>query len=153
MEAFQNIPKKEAELTVVGAFNPQDKDIQPYVNRVRFTGMVLHSEISKVLQKADIFVFPSLGEGFSLSIMEAAAVGLPLVISENSGVADIIQNFTEGIIIPIQSSEAIQNAVKWFIDHPERIQSMGNAARKKALEYTWEKYYKTAVKEIQRGLM
>lgn len=153
LEAFQNIPKKEAELTVVGAFNPKDKDIQPYVNRVRFTGMVLHSEIPKLLQKADIFIFPSLGDGFGLSVLEAATVGLPLVISENSGVADIIRNFTEGIIIPIQSSEAIQNAVKWFIDHPERIQFMGNAARKKALEYTWERYYKTAVKEIQRGLM
>lgn len=152
LEAFNHIPKEKAELTVVGACNLHDADIQPYLGRVHFTGMVLHSEVPQLLQTADVFVFPSLGEGLSLSVLEAAAIGLPLIISENSGVTDIIRNNKEGIIIPIQSTETIVDAVTWFIEHPERIQDMGMAARKKALACTWNRYYKTAVEQIRRSL-
>lgn len=152
LDAFMNIPQDKAELTVVGAFNSQDEDIQPYLGRVHFKGMVLHSEVPKLLRNADVFVFPSLGEGFALAILEAAAVGLPLIISENNGVTDIIRNQREGLVIPIQSSKAIEEAVMWFINHPEKICPMGLAARKKALEYTWERYYKKAAEQIRRSL-
>lgn len=152
LKAFMNIPQDKAELTIVGAYRPQDKDIQPYLRRVHFTGMVLHSEVPNLLKAADVFVFPSLGEGFSLSVLEAAAVGLPLIISENAGVTDVIRNNKEGLVIPIQSSKAIEDAVTWFVNHPEAICPMGMAARAKALEYTWERYYKTAAEQIRRSL-
>lgn len=152
LKAFMNIPQDKAELTIVGAYSPQDKDIQPYLRRVHFTGMVLHSEVPNLLKAADVFVFPSLGEGFSLSVLEAAAVGLPLIISENAGVTDVIRNNKEGLVIPIQSSKAIEDAVTWFVNHPEAICPMGMAARAKALEYTWERYYKTATEQIRRSL-
>lgn len=152
LEAFQSIPEEVAELTVVGAFNPNDEDIRPYTDRVHFTGMVLHSEVPRLLQSADVFVFPSLGEGFSLSILEAAAVGLPLIISENTGVTDIITDYKEGIVIPIQSVEAIKNAVMWYVEHPEKLSEMGMAAREKALEYTWDRYMKTAAQQIRRSI-
>lgn len=152
LEAFMNIPQDKAELTIVGAFNSKDEDIQPYLRRIHFTGLVLHSEVPNLLKAADVFVFPSLGEGFSLAIMEAAAVGLPLIISENTGVTDIIRNNKEGLVIPIQSSKAIEDAVTWFVNHPEAICPMGMAARAKALEYTWERYYKTVAEQIRRSL-
>lgn len=152
LEAFQNIPKNKATLTVVGAFNPEDEDIQPYIDRVRFTGMVLHSEVPKLLKESDVFIFPSLGDGFGLSILEAASVGLPVIISQNSGAADIITNYKEGIVIPIQSVTAIEEAVMWLVNHPEAISSMGMLAREKVLTYTWDRYYKTAVDQIRRSL-
>ncbi|RHA09994.1 glycosyltransferase [Megasphaera sp. AM44-1BH] len=152
LKAFMNIPQDKAELTIVGAYSPQDKDIQPYLRRVHFTGMVLHSEVPNLLKAADVFVFPSLGDGFGLAVLEAAAVGLPLIISENAGVTDVIRNNKEGLVIPIQSSKAIEDAVTWFVNHPEAICPMGMAARAKALEYTWERYYKTAAEQIRRSL-
>lgn len=149
LEAFMEIPEEQAELTVVGNFNPNDTDIKKYLERVRFTGMVLHSEIPDLLRASDVFVFPSLGEGLSLSTLEAAACGLPLIVSENSGVNDYIKEGEEGFVIPIQSVDSIVEKVDWFCKHRDKIEEMGNKARRMAVQFTWDKYYEQAVRSIE----
>ena len=149
LEAFMKIPKEYAELTVVGNFNPNDMDIKKYLERVHFTGMMLHSEIPDILRASDVFVFPSLGEGLSLSTLEAAACGLPLIVSENSGVNDYVREGEEGFVIPIQNIDAIVNSVEWFCKHHDKIVEMGKKARKMALQFTWDKYYEKAAQSIE----
>lgn len=141
LDAFNEIPADLAELTVVGNYNENDADTAPYKKRVRFTGNILHSAVADELKKADVFVFASLGEGLSLSTLEAAACGLPLIVTENSGVNDEMTDGVEGFVIPIQSKEAIKSKVLWFVEHPEQIQHMGQAAREFALKFTWDSYY------------
>lgn len=152
LEAFKEIPQELATLTVVGNFNISDTDIQPYIGKVKFTGSVLHSEVPQLLKESDVFVFPSLGEGLSLSTLEAAACGLPLIVSENSGVNDYMENGKEGYIIPIQSIEAIRKAVFLYINNPKQIKQMGLAARSMALKFTWDAYYSKAGKIIKEIL-
>ena len=141
LEAFNEIDPEVAKLTVVGNYNENDADAVSFKDRVRFTGNILHSAVAEELRSADVFVFASLGEGLSLSTLEAAACGLPLIVTENSGVNDEMTDGIEGFVIPIQSKDAIKEKVLWFIDHPERIERMGQAARQFALKYTWENYY------------
>lgn len=145
LKAFAMIDPNIANLTIVGAGNPNDQDIRPYLSNVKFTGTVAHGEISKLLNQSDVFVFPSLGDGFSLSALEAAASGLPLIISENTGVTDAMTEGKEGFIIPVQSAESIKDKVIWFYKNREQMESMGAAARKMAQRYTWENYYKNVV--------
>lgn len=147
LEAFKKIPKNIAHLTVVGNFDKNDIDTKAYINHVDFTGVVLHDNIPDLLKKADVFIFPSLGEGLSLSVLEAAACGLPLIVSQNSGVNDGMIDGEEGFIIPIQSVEAIGEKVEWFIQHRNQIQIMGEKAHQFAIKYTWDNYY-TRIKEI-----
>lgn len=139
-DAFMEIPTNDAILTVVGSYCSSDDDIKPYLERIRFTGNILHDEVANELKNSDVFVFASLGEGLSLSTLEAAACGLPLIVTENSGVNDGISD-KEGFVIPIQSKDAIKEKVLWFINHPEKIYPMGEAARKFALLYSWDAYY------------
>lgn len=141
-QAIEEIPEEYAKLTVVGQANLSDEDIKPYLNRVTFTGPVLHSEVSKLLLESDVFVFPSLGEGLSLSTLEAAACGLPLIVTENSGVNDAMTDGKEGFVIPIQSTKALIDKMGWFINHPDQIEPMGRAAREMALRNSWDAYYK-----------
>lgn len=152
LEAFLRIPQHRARLTVVGKYNPDDLDIQPYKQVVSFTGMVLHSEIPELLKKSDVYVFASLGEGLSLSTLEAAACGLPLIVSENSGVNDNMLEGREGFTIPIQDIDAIVEKVLWYCDHPEQIETMGKSAREMALRFTWENYYARVSEEIAKVL-
>ncbi len=142
LEAFLNIPEADAALTVVGEFDSNQSELKPYLDRVNFTGRVLHSEIPELLRQHDVFVFPSLGEGMSLSVLEAASCGLPLIVSENSGISDAFTDGEEGYIIPIQSVEAIQTAAEKFISHPEKIEEMGRKARNTAALFTWDAYNK-----------
>lgn len=144
LRGIMEIPPEQAELTVVGKYDPRDEDTRPYGARVRFTGPVLHQEIPRLLSEADVFVMPSLGEGMSLAALEAAACGLPLLVTENSGICDAMEQGREGFILPIQSSQAIAAGMRWLIRHPERIEPMGRAARAMALGYTWSRYQERA---------
>ena len=140
LEAFRQIPKEKATLTILGNANLSDDDMQTYKDVADFTGFVLHSNVADYLKKADVFVFPSLGDSFALSAMEAAACGLPLIVSENTGMSDCMSG-KEGFVIPIQSIEAIVEKVNWFIENRDSIAPMGQAARKMAEDCKWENYY------------
>lgn len=140
LEAIRKMDASVAHLTVVGNADLQSAALQPYLSNVSFTGTVLHSEIPLLLQNADVFVFPSLGEGLSLSVLEAAACGLPLIVSENAGVADVMQDGREGFLIPIQNTQAIVEKITWFTQHREQLAVMGSNAAALAAQFTWEAY-------------
>ena len=144
LEAFKGISPDIGTLTIVGDYDDSE-DIKEYAPYVTFTGRIPHSEMQNVLKAADAFIFPSLGEGMSLSILEAAACGLPLIISDNCGFKEKVGE--EGIIFDIQSIKAIQDKVKYLYGHQELIPAMGIKARKMAERYTWENY-RVKVKEI-----
>lgn len=140
LQTIERFSASEADLTVVGNVNLNAPEIQPYLKRAKFTGSVLHWEISEILMKADVFVFPSLGEGLSLAALEAASCGLPLIVSANSGINDAITDGQEGFVIPIQSVDILVEKMKWFIEYPQEIERMGRAARKMTFNYTWKAY-------------
>ena len=140
LQAFADIPPETAELTVVGSVDRAAPEVQPYLGRVKFTGPVLHSEMPDLLRAADVFVFPSLGEGQALSVLEAAACGLALVVSEHAGYADRLTDGKEGFVIPIQNAEGIREKIQWLACHREALQGMRKAARAFAEEYSWQRY-------------
>ncbi|MBP3769957.1 MAG: glycosyltransferase family 4 protein [Lachnospira sp.] len=148
LKAISNLPKDKAQLTIVGAYD-DSKDLKPYLDRVKFTGHIIHSEVVKILKESDVFVFPSLGDSFSLACLEAAAVGLPLIVSENTGMIDNVKDGIEGFIIPIQNSDEIEQKMQWYIEHPHKIKDMGINARKMAMNYSWDKYKRNIVDIIQ----
>ena len=73
LRGIMEIPPEQAQLTVVGKYDPGDRDTEPYGGRVQLP-MVLHQEIPKLLREADVFVMPSLGEGMSLSSLEGGSL-------------------------------------------------------------------------------
>lgn len=150
LEAFAGIPKDKAFLTVVGKYDPSDPDTAPYAESVHFTGTVLHSDIPALLQKADVFVLPSLGDSFALAAIEAASCGLPLIISDNTGVQDLVTDGVNGFTVPIQSAEALAEKIRFFIDHPEQICLMGTNARKMAEQYTWDRYTAAVTEAVSK---
>lgn len=140
LDAFMEIPAELAALTVIGQYDTGDGDSLIYKDRITFSGAVPHSQMPDFLKASDVFICPSLGEGMSLSALEAAACGLPLIVTENSGINDLMSG-KEGFVIPIQSKEAIKEKVLWFSRNPEKIADMGKAARELALKLSWDAYY------------
>lgn len=141
LKAFSKISPDIAQLTVIGNYNKDDKDIEPYKDHVIFTGNILHGLVAEELRRSDVFVFASLGDGLSLAALEAAACGLPLIVTENTGVIDELTDGVEGFVIPIQDIDAITDKVLWFVEHPDMISTMGEQARAFALKFTWDNYY------------
>jgi glycosyltransferase involved in cell wall biosynthesis len=86
-------------------------------------------------QTSDIFVFPSIQDGFALVVAEALACGLPVITTRNTGASDLILPGEDGEIVPIRDPEAIAEAVlKWWPkiregrrpQNVQRIQSLLN---------------------------
>lgn len=85
-------------------------------------------------------MFPSLSDGFGFAAAEGMAAGCPVIASENSGIADLIENGINGFVIPTHSTVALYEKMLWFVDNREKIQTMSDNAVSTIKKMTWEQY-------------
>lgn len=100
---------------------------RPGADRVHFIGFAAQS--AAVLQAFDIFVFPSHLEAFGLSLVEAMAMGLPVVACAAGGVLDIVADGDTGLLVPPRDPTALAVAIGRLLDDPGLRQRLGQAAR------------------------
>ncbi len=112
-----------------------------------------HQEILAEMAAHDVFVFPSLFEGFGLVLLEAMAMGLPVITTAHTAGPDIIHDGVEGFIVPIRDSVAIAERLELLHREPERRAEMARQARRRAHEYTWENYERTLAACVGRALV
>jgi glycosyltransferase involved in cell wall biosynthesis len=79
---------------------------------VKFVGFLQGEARAQVLAEADVFVLPSYHENFSLATAEAMAVGLPVIVSDQVGIAQEISEANAGVVVAINSPAAIADAVE-----------------------------------------
>jgi glycosyltransferase involved in cell wall biosynthesis len=70
-----------------------------------------HAALAERLRSADIFLLPSLEDGFARTVAEALACGLPAIVTPNTGAVDLIEDGRSGSIVPIRDPQAIAAAV------------------------------------------
>jgi glycosyltransferase involved in cell wall biosynthesis len=87
-----------------------------------------------------VFVLPSLEDGYPLVVLEAMASGRPVVVSDNTGSKDAVDEAVSGFVVPVRSPDAIAERLQWLRDHPHERAAMGRAARERALELPWERF-------------
>ena len=91
------------------------------------------NDMAAVYNSFDIFVLPSYREGFSRSGMEAAATGLPLVLSDIRGCREVGRHEKEALLVPARDACALTDAVRRLIDDPGLRSRLGAAARVRAV--------------------
>jgi len=82
-----------------------------------------------ILAAADIFVLPSLWEGLPYVLVEAAALGKPIVAADIDGVREVIRNGATGILVPPRDPGALAAAIILLLRDPEFARQLGEAAR------------------------
>ena len=99
--------------------------------RVSFLGE--RRDVPRLLQGADIYCQANVGpEGWSLSFMEAFAAARPVVTTRLGGAPELIDDST-GALVPPGDTQAFAGALRHLIEHPEKLASMGENARKRIL--------------------
>jgi len=153
LEALSRLKDRQLELLVVGG---QNSAIVPYKrrcealgigDRVRFTGT--QRDIRAFLWAADAFVLPSSYEVFPLVSMQAAAAGLPLLVSELHGVEEFLRDKANGILVK-RSPEDIQRGIAAVRSLPRaERESMGRTAREDVQRFAvpqfilaWREFYR-----------
>jgi glycosyltransferase involved in cell wall biosynthesis len=85
-------------------------------------------------QDAEVFVLPSLEDGFGYVVAEAMASGLPVVVTDQCGAAEWVTPERNGWIVPTRSPEAIANALRHALAQRGDLDEMGRAARSAVVE-------------------
>lgn len=103
---------------------------------VDFLGTVEHSRVVSYLQKADVFVLPSLNEGMSNSVLEAMACALPIITTDVGGSKELIKD--NGMIVNKGSSEEIREALLTYKGNKELLSTHSKESRERALNMSWQ---------------
>ncbi|HET6828962.1 MAG TPA: glycosyltransferase, partial [Ramlibacter sp.] len=99
-------------------------------DRVHVIGLT--REPQKYMAAADVFCLPSYREGFGLSLLEAAAAGVPCVASRIYGITDAVEDGVTGLLVPVRDAAALAEGLRRLVDDPDLRARMGEAARLRA---------------------
>ncbi|MBS1772957.1 MAG: glycosyltransferase [Bacteroidetes bacterium] len=103
-------------------------------NEVTLLGEKDSVEIKTELEASNIFLHPAISEGFSNAVIEAQAMGLPVVCSDADGLSENIENGITGIVVPKWNAAAIADKLEWLHKNPTIVNEMGRAGVKRAKE-------------------
>ena len=99
---------------------------------VQFTGRVSQKQVYEIMQQSDLLLLPSIIEGLPNIIVEAMAIGLPVISTKCGGVEELIVDNENGWLVPIRNPEAIaKSIVSFLLLSEEMVEDIRNAARKK----------------------
>jgi len=110
-----------------------------------------HAEVLALMRSCDVFCLPSIVEGRALVMQEAMSQGLPVVITPNTGGADLVVEGRTGFMVPIRSPERIAEKLAWLNQHRPELVAMKAQSALHAAGYSWQRYGETVVDAI-RGL-
>lgn len=144
LQAFSELNLDHAELCLIGsAPGPSFSRLlaRHQSGNVRFLGTFAHNELRQVYARGSVFVLPSLADGFGMVVPQAMACGLPVIVTENVGAADIVADDADGYVVPIRDVAALKNKIRYLYENPAARQRMSDAAVTKAGRHlSWDAY-------------
>jgi len=122
LEAVNLLSSENVEFWFVGPTQihvPQSLKLHP---QIRWFGVVPRIEVASYYRDADVFVFPTLSDGFGLTQLEAQSWKLPVVASRNCG--EVVRDGFNGVILEEVSGQAIADALMSLLRSPETLSGM-----------------------------
>jgi glycosyltransferase involved in cell wall biosynthesis len=104
------------------------------LDKVTFTGMLTGKEKLRAYTASDIFVLPSYSENFGMSVIEAMACGIPVVISDQVGIHREVSANNAGVIVEC-NEESVGKGVKSILDNKNFAEELSFNAKKMVREY------------------
>lgn len=128
------------------------------VKDVVFIGYATYVDLPRYYQTADIFCSPATGrESFGIVLVEAMAMGKPVVATTIDGYASVVTHGEEGLLVPPKDSEKLAQALLTLLKDKALRQKMGEKGKLTAQNYSWEQiarrvfdYYLKAISESPR---
>lgn len=119
---------------------------------IRFIGRVEQESIPLIMKQADIFVLPSISEGFGIVILEAMASGLPIIATRVGGIPDVVEDGVNGYLVDARNTDEIaKNIIKLIQNDVVRIE-MAIQNMEKAKMYSWDEVSGT-VESVYRDII
>ena len=117
--AMAVLPEQAIELTIVGSVQIE---LPPQVRadrRINFVGSVPRNLTPHYYQQADVFIFPTLSDGFGITQLEAQAWQLPIIASRHCGA--VVKDRVNGLILPNVTESEIAKSITFCLNNPQKI--------------------------------
>lgn len=119
-------------------------------DRVSMVG--LQRNVPEWMQAMDIVVHASDNEPFGIVIIEAMALGKPVIAGNAGGPTEIITDGVNGLLTPYNDADALAIAVLRYLENPEFAHNMGIAARQRALDFSTQRYAQNFVNVVRAAV-
>jgi glycosyltransferase involved in cell wall biosynthesis len=140
LEALKKLPARHVELTICGRVLDDLKIFEPFRSQITIRPSVSHAELVAAYQKADLFVFPSVAEGFAHVLLESMACGLPVLSTTATAAPDLVTEGVDGFVVEPGAADALVSRIEWALSHRRDLCEMSQAARRKAERFTWARF-------------
>jgi glycosyltransferase involved in cell wall biosynthesis len=126
LEAARMLCDEPVEFWMVGPVETAHAKTIGNAGPMKWFGPVTRSHATEFYRDADVFILPTLSDGFAITQLEAQAHGLPVIASKNCGT--VVENGVNGIIIDEPSAACIAHAVRDCIAGPDRLEKLASAS-------------------------
>tara|TARA_B100000214_G_C23973964_1_gene631758 strand:- start:1931 stop:3193 length:1263 start_codon:yes stop_codon:yes gene_type:complete len=153
-KAIEKLSVNKFEFTFVGSYDIKDKEISKYKDKYNFSGHISKIKMDEIYRNSDILVFPSLADGFGLSVVEALSYGIPVICSKNTGACDIIKDGFNGFQINAGAEREIYDKLMWFDLNRKELSKMSQNSIESAKNNNKERYsdrIQLMVKDVLRA--
>jgi glycosyltransferase involved in cell wall biosynthesis len=116
---------------------------------VTFTGAVPRVRSEEHWSWADVFVLPTLSDGFAITQLEAMARGLPVIATRRCG--EVVEDGRSGILIEARDAEGLSNALLRLAGNPEELASMSQAALVRVRDFSLARYADRLIGKLEVG--
>ncbi len=140
LDAWRALAPHDAELWIAGSIGSRERALIPDLPGLRLLGQVPQVGMAAIYAACDVFVLPSLFEGFGLVILEALASGLPVIATPHTGAVEAVTSELLGRLVPVASVDGLVEAMRHYLDSPPQRESVAGAAMALRQEFSWEAY-------------
>lgn len=133
VDAFEYLPE-QAHVVIVGGQVPGDRDSIHIEAKDRLHVLGEREDIPNLLSAADVFVLPSYREGLPRSIIEAMAMGKPVIATNIRGCREEVIHEQTGLLCNVQDAQDLAAKMNVFLEQPSFIQTYGEAGLQRFLE-------------------
>ncbi len=131
---------KEMHLTVIGPVEPALRPKLAGANNIEWKAALPQAVLASLLPEQDIFVLPTLEDGFGQTLVQAMACGLIPISTERCGAAEIIRDGENGRVVPAGDAEAIRDALKAYAADLARLPAIRKTVLESIPKLGWEAY-------------
>jgi len=137
IEAAKLLKDEPIHFDVVGSIGISDDAVASAPSNMTFHGPVSRDRTEEFYRSADLFVLPTLSDGFALTQLEAMAHGLPVIATPNCG--EVVTDGVDGLIVQASDSNALAEAFQLVIQDPDKLQAMSAATEAKLEQFSLAK--------------